>query len=142
MGSIHVRVEATSTKKKGDLMAKAAAGSRGANSSVADELRGLGMKGVLVQMAERGQLLAVEVRDAAVLPPQGARRVRSDRDEAHYVGAIARPLSDPQVSRREATSRERSAVPHLSAISGTTSGGGKSERCSRTTNPSPRLPRP
>jgi hypothetical protein len=42
--------------RKGDSMAKAAA--RGdADSSVADELRKLGARGVLVQMAERGQLL-------------------------------------------------------------------------------------
>jgi hypothetical protein len=40
-------------------MAKAAAGG-GADSSVADQLRALGMKGVLVQMAERGQLLALK----------------------------------------------------------------------------------
>jgi len=39
-------------------MAKAAAGDGGAHSSVADQLRELGVKGVLVQMAERGQLLA------------------------------------------------------------------------------------
>src|SRR6476660_9967104 len=43
--------------EKGDSMAKAAAGAGGADSSVADELRRLGVKGVLVQMAERGQLL-------------------------------------------------------------------------------------
>ena len=43
--------------EKGDSMAKAAAGAGGADSSVADELRKLGVKGVLVQMAERGQLL-------------------------------------------------------------------------------------
>src|SRR3954451_17490079 len=41
-------------------MAKAAAGGSGADSSVANELRALGMKGVLVQMAERGQLLALK----------------------------------------------------------------------------------
>ena len=46
--------------EKGDSVAKAAAGAGGANSSVADELRRLGVKGVLVQMAERGQLLAVK----------------------------------------------------------------------------------
>ena len=34
-----------------------AAGAGGADGSVADKLRGLGAKGVLVQMAERGQLL-------------------------------------------------------------------------------------
>ena len=36
---------------------KAAAGAGGADSSVADEPRRLGVKGVLVQMAERDQLL-------------------------------------------------------------------------------------
>jgi hypothetical protein len=41
-------------------MAKAAAGGGGADSSVADQLRALGVKGVLVQMAERGQLLALK----------------------------------------------------------------------------------
>ena len=40
-------------------MANAAAGG-GAYSSVADQLRALGVKGVLVQMAERGQLLALK----------------------------------------------------------------------------------
>jgi hypothetical protein len=46
--------------RKGDSMATAAAGGGGADRSVADELRRLGVKGVLVQMAERGQLLAVK----------------------------------------------------------------------------------
>ena len=41
-------------------MAKAAAGGGGADSSVADQLRKLGVKGVLVRMAERGQLLALK----------------------------------------------------------------------------------
>ena len=40
-------------------MANAAAGG-GVDSSVADELRKLGVKGVLVRMAERGQLLALK----------------------------------------------------------------------------------
>lgn len=40
-------------------MAKAAARG-GADSSVADQLRALGVKGVLVRMAERGQLLALK----------------------------------------------------------------------------------
>src|ERR1700755_2417863 len=40
-------------------MAKAAAGGH-ADGSVADQLRALGVKGVLVQMAERGQLLALK----------------------------------------------------------------------------------
>jgi hypothetical protein len=46
--------------EKGDSMAKAAAGAGSADSSVADQLRELGMRGVLVQMAERGQLLALK----------------------------------------------------------------------------------
>ena len=37
-----------------------------------------------------------EVRDAAVLPPQGTRRVRSGHDAARRVGAVTRPLSDPE----------------------------------------------
>jgi hypothetical protein len=41
-------------------MAKAAADGGGADSSVADQLRALGVKGVLVQMAERGQLVALK----------------------------------------------------------------------------------
>src|SRR5215208_159912 len=48
-----------SRTRKGNSMAKAAGGG-GADSSVADELRALGVKGVLVQMAERGQLLALK----------------------------------------------------------------------------------
>ena len=40
-------------------MAKTAAGGGGADSSVADQLRALGVRGVLVKMAERGQLLAL-----------------------------------------------------------------------------------
>src|SRR4051794_2735438 len=46
--------------EKGDSMAKAAAAGGGADSSVADQLRELGVRGVLVQMAERGQLLALK----------------------------------------------------------------------------------
>jgi hypothetical protein len=40
-------------------VAKTAAGAGSADSSVADQLREPGVKGVLVQMAERGQLLAL-----------------------------------------------------------------------------------
>lgn len=48
-----------SNTRKGDSMAKTAAGGGGADSSVADQLRALGVRGVLVKMAERGQLLAL-----------------------------------------------------------------------------------
>src|SRR4051794_23944633 len=41
-------------------MARAPAGGSGGGWSVADQLRALGVKGVLVQMAERGQLLALK----------------------------------------------------------------------------------
>ena len=41
-------------------MAKAKPGSGGADSSVADQLRALGVKGVLMQIAERCQLLALK----------------------------------------------------------------------------------
>ena len=40
-------------------MAKAAVGGGGADSSVADQLRKLGVKGVLVQMAERLSLIHI-----------------------------------------------------------------------------------
>jgi hypothetical protein len=56
-----VHVTARSPKgdynEKGDSMAKAVAGAGGADSALADELRRLGVKGVLVKMAERGQIL-------------------------------------------------------------------------------------
>ncbi len=41
-------------------MAKAAGGAGSADGSVADQLRELGVRGVLVQMAERGQILALK----------------------------------------------------------------------------------
>ena len=49
-----------SNTRKGDSMAKVAAGGGGADCPVADQLRALGVKGVLVRMAERGQLLALK----------------------------------------------------------------------------------
>jgi len=48
-----------SNTRKGDSMAKTAAGGGDGDSSVADQLRALGVRGVLVKMAERGQLLAL-----------------------------------------------------------------------------------
>ena len=75
-------------------MAKAAAGGGGADSSVADQLRALGVKGVLVRMVERGQLLALKCEMPQCYHHKG-RRVRSGHDAAHQVGALARPLPDP-----------------------------------------------
>jgi hypothetical protein len=43
----------------------------GGNPSVADELRKLGMKGILVQMAERGQLLALKCEMPQCYNPKG-----------------------------------------------------------------------
>lgn len=40
-------------------MAKAATAKRSTNDTVADQLRALGVRGVLLQMAERGQILAL-----------------------------------------------------------------------------------
>src|SRR3954447_12063113 len=51
-------------------MAKAAAGG-GAESSVADQLRELGVKGVLVRMAERGQLLELKCEMPQCYHPKG-----------------------------------------------------------------------
>lgn len=52
-------------------MTKSPKGGAGRNDSVADQLRGLGMKGVLVQMAERGQLLALRCEMPQCYQPRG-----------------------------------------------------------------------
>ena len=57
-------------------MATAAAGG-GADRSVAEELRRRGVKGVLVQMAERGQLLAVKCEMPRCYCPRGRRHFDS-----------------------------------------------------------------
>jgi hypothetical protein len=46
--------------RKGDSMAEAVDGGGIADATVADRLRELGVKGVLLRMAERGQLLALK----------------------------------------------------------------------------------
>ena len=85
-------------------MAKAAAGAGGADSSLADQLRQLDVNDVLVQMAERGQLLALKCEMPQCYHHKGRGAVRSGHDAAHQVGALARPLPGPQVGRREARS--------------------------------------
>ena len=75
-------------------MAKAAAGGGGADSSVADELRKLGVKGVLVQMAERGQLLALKCE----MPQCYHHKGRGEFDPVGTPGnkwTPSRPLPDP-----------------------------------------------
>jgi hypothetical protein len=45
--------------REGESKVKAASSASGSDNSIADQLRALGVKGVLVQMAGRGQLLAL-----------------------------------------------------------------------------------
>ena len=65
-------------------MATAAAGS-GADRSVAEELRRRGVKGVLVQMAERGQLLAMKCEMPQCYCPRGRRHFDSISPGAHWM---------------------------------------------------------
>jgi len=61
-----------SSTRKGDSMATAAAGGgRGTEGSVADQLRALGVKGVLVRMAERGQILTLKCEMPQCYHPNG-----------------------------------------------------------------------
>jgi hypothetical protein len=74
-------------------MAKAAADTGGADSSIADQLRALGVKGVLVQMAERGQLLALKCE-----MPQGYHHMgaaRSIRSRRRAPSGRPRPTTTP-----------------------------------------------
>ena len=61
--------------RTGDSMATAAAGG-GADSSVADQLRALGVKGVLVQMAEMEDADPTSARDLPFASSQADRRDR------------------------------------------------------------------
>src|SRR5918994_230355 len=92
-------------------MAKAAAG--GADSRLRTSSASSCEEGCPLAGGGERPALGPEVRDAAVLPPQGSRRVRSSRDATQQVGAVARPPPDPQVGRREAPPRERPTGPHL-----------------------------
>ena len=65
-------------------MATAAAGS-GADRSVAEELRRRGVKGVLVQMAEQGQLLAMKCEMPQCYCPRGRRHFDSISPGAHWM---------------------------------------------------------
>ncbi len=122
-------------------MAKAAAGG-GADSSVADQLRALGVKGVLVQMAERGQLLALKCE----MPQCYHHKGRGAFDQVTTPRTKWAPSPDHYPILKSAGGqlrpRERSTVPTSSATSGTMNGGRRSGRCSRKASPSPRSPRP
>ena len=65
-------------------MAKAGAGG-GAESSVADRLRELGVKGVLVRMAERGQLLDLKCEmPQCYLVPENVRLSHTECNQRDY----------------------------------------------------------
>ena len=97
--------------EKGDLMAKAAAGAGSADSSVADQLRELGVKGVLVQMAERGQLLALKCEMPLCYHHEGRGEFDQVTTPRTKWAPLARPLPRPQVGRRAPPPRERSTCP-------------------------------
>jgi hypothetical protein len=73
-------------------MTKGAGGGASRNESVADQLRGLGMRGVLVQMAERGQLLELRCempqcyhhKGRAVVDPVTTPRTKWAPSPDHY----------------------------------------------------------
>ena len=85
--------------REGDSMAKAAAGGGGPDSSVAGQLREHGVRGCPRADGRARPAPRPQVRDAAVLPPQGARRVRSGRDAGATSGrpraTTTRSLSRP-----------------------------------------------
>ena len=76
-------------------MAKAAAGGGGADSSVADQLRELGVKGVLVKMAERGQLLALKCEMPQCYHHKGRGVFDPVTTPRTKWAPSARPLPDP-----------------------------------------------
>ena len=115
-GSAALRGECTkptrATTREGDSMAKTAAGAGGADSSVADQLRRHGVKGVLVQMAERGQLLALKCE----MPQCYHRKGRAAFDPVPPTRTKWAPSPDHYPTLKSAGGhlrpRERSAVPH------------------------------
>jgi hypothetical protein len=109
--------------EKGDSMAEAAAGG-GAESSVADELRRLGVKGVLMKMAERGQLLDLKCempqcyhhKGRAAFDPVAKTRTKWAPSPDHYptlksAGGQLRPenvrLSHTECNQRDYTRRRQ-----------------------------------
>ena len=138
-GRIALRGE--SNTRKGDSVAKAAAGGAGADSLVADQLRALGVKGVLVRMAERGQLLALRCempqcyhhKGRGAFDPVTTPRTKWAPSPDHY----------PILKSAAGTSSPRTFdCPTSGATTGTMDGGRRSGRCSRKASPSPRSPRP
>ena len=123
--------------EKGDSMAKAAAGAGSADSSVADQLRELGVRGVLVQMAERGQLLALKCE----MPQCYHHKGRGAFDQVTTPRTKWAPSPDHYPVLKSAGGHlrpENVRLPTSSATTGTMDGGSRSERCSRKASPSPR----
>ena len=93
-----------------------------------------------------GQLLdSPQARDAAVLPPQAARELRSKFTEVGRRATSGRPRATTtrSLSRPAGSSSPRTfACPTPGATTGTTAGGRRSGRCSRKASPSPRSLRP
>jgi len=105
-------------------MAKAAAGGGSADNSIADELRRLGAKGVLVQMAERGQLLDLKCempqcyhhKGRAAFDPVAKTRTKWAPSPDHYpilksAGGKLRPenvrLSHTECNQRDHNRRKQ-----------------------------------
>ena len=91
-----------SNTRKGDSMAKTAAGG-GADSSVADQLRALGVRGVLAKMARDApgfpysradKLLPCFVRSAGKTVVRPAMRGKRNRRTARYRDAVGRARGD------------------------------------------------
>jgi hypothetical protein len=77
------------------------------STSVADQLRELGVKASLCRWPSAASSLTVKCEMPQCYHHKGPRRVRSCHAAAHQVGALARPLPGPQVGRRKARPRER-----------------------------------
>ena len=121
-------------------MAKTAAGGGGADSSVADELRRLGVKGVLVQMAERGQLLALKCE----MPQCYHHNGRGAFDPVTTPRTKWAPSPDHYPILKSAGGHlvpENVRLSTSGATTGTMDGGRRSGRCSGNASPSPRSPR-
>ena len=123
-------------------MAKTAGGGGGADSSVADQLRALGVRGVLVKMAERGQLLALRCempqcyhhKGRGAFDPVTTPRTKWAPSPDHYPILKSRPAAT--------SSPKTFGCPTSGATTWTMDGGRRSGRCSRKASPSPRSPRP
>jgi hypothetical protein len=84
------------------MTAKAATAKAGMGNTVADRLRELGVRGVLVQMAQRRQI--VELR------PQREGSLRPEIPPSRPVGTVAGPLPEAQVRWRSPRPLERPAL--------------------------------